>query len=642
MQIRELVLYGLGGEARRLSFRLGALNVIAGGSGTGKSAIIDIVEYCLGSKGCSIPARVIRDYVRWYALLIQIGDGQVFVARAVPVPPKSTNSDIYIEVGQSLAVPPMEKLVANTNPDALNDQLSRLIGIGPNLHTPPEGQSREPLKATLRHAKAFAFQNQDEIASKDHLFHGQHDHWVEQAMRDSLPYFLGAVPEDRLRSQQELREATRRLRQLERRLEEAEAVRGADASRAAGLMREAQAVGLIEEGDLPQEANEMLDALREVRFTTSDQQHADRGGRIRELRQQRAGLQQDYDRVQREIADAEEFAAEGDGFVAAATEQRLRLESLDLFAGAGDDVARCPLCRSDVADQLPRAAQVQRAIENLRGHVRAVGSERPDLREFIASKEAERTRLEEQLRVNRDALQGLQAQDSRLRLEHGRDLERMRVVGKVEMFLEGVTAAADDSELRRQTEEARRAADELRGKTQDDEAEAILESALSRIGQQVSRWCEELKLEYGPFPLRLDLPKLTLIADTDRGPVQLQNMGSSHNRLWCHLAVYFALHKWFIDHDRPVPRFLILDQPAAGYYPADKDAKGALDVLDDSDREWVTRLFAWIAQRVSESKGRLQVIVTDHAEVNAPWFADAVVERWRAGKALVPAEWIGV
>jgi len=148
-----------------------------------------------------------------------------------------------------------------------------------------------------------------------------------------------------------------------------------------------------------------------------------------------------------------------------------------------------------------------------------------------------------------------------------------------------------------------------------------------------------LQLEYGQFPLRLDLPKLTLIADTNRGPVPMQHMGSGQNWLWCHLTVYFALHKWFIEHGRPVPRFLILDQPTQVYYPSDKDSEGSLNVLRDSDRAWVIRLFRWVHDRVAGLKGGLQVIITDHAEVDEAWFTEAIVERWRHGKALVPADW---
>jgi hypothetical protein len=71
MQILELAVYSHDGRVRRLRFRLGALNIITGGSKTGKSAIQQIVEYCLGNSTCDIPAGVIWDSVSWYALLLQ-------------------------------------------------------------------------------------------------------------------------------------------------------------------------------------------------------------------------------------------------------------------------------------------------------------------------------------------------------------------------------------------------------------------------------------------------------------------------------------------------------------------------------------------------------------------------------------------
>ena len=47
IQILEIILYGKNGKKRVLSFSLGKVNIITGSSATGKSAIIDIVDYCL-------------------------------------------------------------------------------------------------------------------------------------------------------------------------------------------------------------------------------------------------------------------------------------------------------------------------------------------------------------------------------------------------------------------------------------------------------------------------------------------------------------------------------------------------------------------------------------------------------------------
>ena len=50
MQIRELVLYGYNGRVRHLQFALGKVNIITGRSKSGKSAIGDIIDYCMGGE----------------------------------------------------------------------------------------------------------------------------------------------------------------------------------------------------------------------------------------------------------------------------------------------------------------------------------------------------------------------------------------------------------------------------------------------------------------------------------------------------------------------------------------------------------------------------------------------------------------
>ena len=63
--------------------------------------------------------------------------------------------------------------------------------------------------------------------------------------------------------------------------------------------------------------------------------------------------------------------------------------------------------------------------------------------------------------------------------------------------------------------------------------------------------------------------------------------------------------------------------------------------LDDDDREAVRRLFRLIFDVTQKLTPKLQVIVTDHADLGEDWFQAAVVEKWRRGNKLVPASWIG-
>ena len=71
IQICDIVLYSHDGRKRVLSFKVGEANVITGASKTGKSAIIDIVDYCFGSGTCRVPDGIIRRSVSWFGVRLQ-------------------------------------------------------------------------------------------------------------------------------------------------------------------------------------------------------------------------------------------------------------------------------------------------------------------------------------------------------------------------------------------------------------------------------------------------------------------------------------------------------------------------------------------------------------------------------------------
>jgi len=85
---------------------------------------------------------------------------------------------------------------------------------------------------------------------------------------------------------------------------------------------------------------------------------------------------------------------------------------------------------------------------------------------------------------------------------------------------------------------------------------------------------------------------------------------------------------------------IILDQPSQAHYPPERDANGDLSGLNDEDRTAVHRLFELFYNFARELDPNMQVIVLDHVDIREPWFASAVVERWRRGGILVPQDWL--
>ena len=61
--------------------------------------------------------------------------------------------------------------------------------------------------------------------------------------------------------------------------------------------------------------------------------------------------------------------------------------------------------------------------------------------------------------------------------------------------------------------------------------------------------------------------------------------------------------------------------------------------VKDEDREAVARMFNLAYETAKSLSPNMQIIITDHADINQPWFQDSVIERWRQGKKLVPLDW---
>ena len=54
------------------------------------------------------------------------------------------------------------------------------------------------------------------------------------------------------------------------------------------------------------------------------------------------------------------------------------------------------------------------------------------------------------------------------------------------------------------------------------------------------------------------------VQGTPTKSIPLTQMGSGAYWVAYHLLIHFALHKHLVKAERPVPRFLILDQPSQG------------------------------------------------------------------------------
>jgi len=644
LQIRSISIYSREGERRDVKFKLGAFNIVTGASKTGKSALLDIVDYCWGRNECTVAEGEIRKSVSWFSTYFDHNGEGVLLARKNPGPAGRSSDEVYFARGVETLPDNHYGFHKNITVDGLKAQLSAVLGISENIHIPEQGSTRQPLEASSRHAIIFSLQGQDEIANRRLLFHRQGEQFFPPAIRDTLPYFLGAVDEAHFLTLRRYQDAKARLRRLERELNEVSAISNQGSSSARSLLQEARRVGLVAGDAFPDDAEGILQLLRQAAtLRTADwSQIDDPTTDLSILDERRRIYQRQLQELRDEITDIERLNSEAFDFETEAKEQEARLVSIGLVTSNGDAHAdTCPLCDSRLSVPVPTVSQITHALAGIRTQLASVRRDAPRLQERLAALESQRADLSDQLRsVQRDMAQRIQ-ENERLRVEQNQFTEQARVVGRITYYLENVAAASSDSDLRGKVDQLRAEIEELERALDDDAMEARLATALSLISRDLTAYAAQLGLEHGENPLRLDLKNLTVVADTVDGPLSLAQMGSGENWVGYHVAAHLSLHRLFKRRGRPVPGFLMLDQPSQAHYPPERDNEGKVDGLEDEDQAAVQRLFELLLQYCNDLNPGMQIIVTDHVELLDPWFREAIAERWRDGIKLVPQSWLG-
>ncbi|MFY0537852.1 DUF3732 domain-containing protein [Nannocystis pusilla] len=631
LQILALAIYNRTGERRELRFQPGKVNVVTGASKTGKTALIDIMDYCLGRNEYTIRSGVIRDTVVWYALHVLLPSSQAIIGRQAPVG-NGTSTAVYLDVGGDLKLPDFGQLRANTNTTALEQFLTEAIGIRANEHVPELGKSSSTLRANIKHARFLLFQPQFRIADPNLMFYRQEEQFIPQHIKDTLPYFLGATGDDQYERLQRFRRLKRDLRILQRRQADEQSLQGRDDSRAVALIAEAQNVGLPVPALAGMEAEEFLPALRSLVDWTPARPDSMTGGSLGPLQDERERLLTAARSAQNEIDAAHSFAAVEDGFTAEATDQKNRLNAIELYRSEPDQ-PKCPLCEHDLNGAVPKADVIRTNLANLERQMRATTRQRPRLEAFLTERETRLADLRRQLTENKAAIEAVVAQEEALRRNRGRTTEQAKVVGRISLFLESYRPADTDNTLQTRIDDLTAQVDALEAELSDEQVEDRLTSILQVIGSDMSVWSRELKLEHSESPISFELRNLTVVAHRGTGPIRLPQMGSGENWMGYHIVTHLALQKLFIERQRPVPGLLIFDQPTQVYFPPEPSDDRSLDDLDDDDRAAVRRLFRLIFDVTEKLAPNLQVIITDHADLGEEWFQDAVVEKWRKGSS---------
>ncbi|WP_461423369.1 DUF3732 domain-containing protein [Ketobacter sp.] len=619
MQLIQISLYGHNGERRDVEFELGAVNIITGASKKGKTSLIDIVEYCLGSSECDIAVGCIRDTVAWYSILLQFPDSQAFIARAAPLPGSKSNSTAHMLVEKQVEVPAYSDLSASTNINSIVGFLTSKIGIPEFVTEVPEEQTRSPIKIGFKHSRYYLFQSQYEIADPKLLFHRQGEPHIPQSIKDTMPYFIGAAEDDRLADIEQLRSLKQDRVRLQKKINEIESLKGEGLEKGYGLLAEAADVGLYEGANLVPSEKALLEIFTHISTWKPDDDQPDIGEAeadidpVLRLENEYRRLSEQKQVVRSRLREAAEYEGSEGGFETAVDQQVARLQSVGIFEKlSAPEQGKCAVCDGEYSGDSRFSQVMHEQLTALDEKLEGVGRSRPRVQSYVSQLKQEQRRLAQEIKRTRESLNAIRRKDGMEVSKSDIDVRRALVVGRISLYMEGITWQEDTSAYKQRLELIEPQIESLTEKLDPELLKEKLDAQLSCIAEDMSEWARKLKLEHSQHRIRLDHKKLTIVAETPHGATPLSTMGSGENWVGYHLVAYMALAKWFIEQGRPVGRFIFFDQPTQAFFPADSADSGDLENIEkDEDRQTVRMIFQWLIEVVTSLAPGLQVIVTD-------------------------------
>ncbi|GAA6139688.1 DUF3732 domain-containing protein [Arenicella sp. 4NH20-0111] len=643
MQIKNIVLYNNTGDYREILFKLNSLNIITGKSRTGKSAIINIIDYCLGRSTFNVFDGVNRDVISWYAVTYQFKNKQILVAKKPPKNSYTSNSESCILISEDVGIPELETLTVNTNDEGVRNQIEREIGLSENLTFRTE-TTETAYRANLKHTKSFLFQEQGEIANKKILFHRQDESFLDQAIKDTFPFFLGAMDSERLSKLSVLGDKKKELKRLNSNLKQLESIINQSNDRAIQLLHEASNFGLVGQELISSELEfEKCVGLLErcSTWTPSEIQRYSKD-ELYLLQSNLTDLRKEQVECNEKIMQATLFKKHRSAHAESVDEHKIRLSPIGLFDPSKE--ASCPVCGNQEPESATRFIQIEEALKTTSDQLDALNQSNPMLQDYISDLSTKENGIQVQI----DDLEGkitaiIDSRKENLVIKD-REAHISRVLGRISLFLESVKETKPDSKLLQNIENLKHEIGVLESELNAESVRDRLQSALNVVGGYMTEYARNMQLEYSDSLYRLDIPRLTVYADSPQGGVPMLRQGSGENWLGCHVITLLALHRYFSEQRSPVPSFLILDQPSQVHFPdlsSYKQLEGEIAEYADTDMQEVIKLFRLFFSYCEEAKNGFQIIVTEHANVDKDWFQSALVEEpWRGNKALIPYEWL--
>lgn len=655
LKIKKIIIWprDINKEKREIEFDLSKVNVITGDSGKGKSAIISIIDYCLGSGKIKIPTGIIREKASWYGVLFEFEKSELLLCRKISNLNNSISNEMFKLEGINLDIPNFleSNYIANDIKSFLNAK-AKIIDVGLNDDNSAIN-SFDSQRPSIRNVISLNFQPQYIVANPSTLFYKADVTVDREKLRIIFPYLLGAIDNTMLEVKELVKIKKRELSFLEKEFSEYKSISDRLRMELQNFYVLGREFGLIKSSNPDPSLftlQELLDFLKESqklyyenkipfieigatnevtnKISTLKDREYDFSSRIFKLRNRLVLLK---NLLKSNVEYSQGLVQQGYRTIGSGWFEKLLLESNS-----------CPLCNSEnysARKYNDNILEIRKDLKEL--HDKTIDS--------ISIYQSELSKTQEQLffyerEINsvRQELLTLQQEDENFNKSQQTINDIYRFLGRIDQVIENLSYLDNNESLVEKIESLKEEIGKLEEKIDNVIIKQKEKFALDKIRGFITFYAKMFEAEKIDANISLDIEHLTLEFSSSQGNSDyLWEIGSGHNFMAYHISTLLGIHEFLSTlKDSKVPSFIIFDQPSQVYFPEIKNDKE----FSDDDLTRLKRIFRVISEFNSRTKGKVQVIILEHAGEDAWKEFDNVkkIKRWREGEmdnALIPNDW---
>lgn len=546
--IKDIVIFNKNGEKRVVPLEQG-VNIITGESKTGKSALVEIIDYCLCSTRCTIPKGKITEFAYLYSLVMAIGDNTYVIARynwndGGKMHFIKEKEDFELEKLELSYFMEKSQLLCKDVKDEIEYALGLLIT---NMAKDAEQQGK---KASLRNMVSYLFQHQNLMASKFALFYRFSDFYKRKDVIDQFPVFAGMISQEYYSDLIQLNTLKDQLKQKYKKQKANEKSTAYIKERLSTLLLDYFAL-LEQDFDENISVQKMLKIASDLPEFDDTQLYGESKitERYSELNDELEDLRNKEREILLKIHDIDSASGTGSSFVHMLKD----LKQQTSVAGIETDQYTCPLCGHECQEITENDSKLIEATEWLDSELRITEKYTADFSEDVRKLREEHSKIDEKIKdvwkqiktIEQKFISTKELASKKEKVNYA----KARIELYIEMSRSGIFEDVD-KDIEKLKEKISILEEKIRGFDVNKKmikAEAFLSDNMNHLSQTL-----DFEEEYRPINLNFGLTDGSFDIyqhQKNNEIVHLYEMGSGANWVSCHIALFLSFLHYFAGQE---------------------------------------------------------------------------------------------